>query len=381
MAKPKDIHALCTWKRTDTAKALSKYGLDKLFASYGIGAKGEDLFGEVPATYVHVGDVEIKSLALYAQGHGIFIIEGSLSIDGVFTFYASDAYTVLVVTGDVTATHWNQAWDTQLVVFGKTTIAGLLWLDLSDAGFALFRGPASSRDRVITNTSVEADVPMFATKPKGMLREDLHADSFDPPAMHAALLANKLPFDTTPPKSTPKNAPKKPSNQALAAMTASEFLASPTGFASAQIVDNAINPNWLGKAKAGEPFTTLSLISETYVDAFPDSLATLTQLTLLDNRDGERLATMLRSLPKLAALKKLVIAGTGLKALPPEIGALAKLEHLEVRGNKQLAAIPDEASQLKLKTLIVYDNAITQMPASLKSVPDKRVNEPKLAGW
>lgn len=349
-----EIRALCKWKEADTAAALKRYALTALFEKYGIGASAEDLFGEVPTTYVHAGDLTIKkSLLLDAQGHGIFIVDGSLTIDGAFTYYTADAYTVLVVTGDLHAAHFHQAWDTQLVVFGETTIDGLLYIDVSDAGFALFRGPVTSRDRLIQGVGA-GSLPMFANKAKGKQRDGLPAnESTDPLDLHAKLVNN---VELFPPP--PKGTKRPPSDAALREMSVDEVLAV-TGFEEMMIQNAEINPNYFRKGKSGEPLKKLQLIAETYITHFPPVLASLESLTLLNNSNTDKLTMLLRSLPVLRGLKRLRISGTAIDHIPPEVGTLENLEELEIYANRKLTALPLEIGKLaRLSKLTVTDNAI-----------------------
>ena len=89
-----DIRSVCRWKKANTQKAVKVFKLSKIFQARDIGADASVLFGDVPETYVHKGDVSLDtSMLLDAAGHGIFIIDGSLSVDGTFSFFADDAYT------------------------------------------------------------------------------------------------------------------------------------------------------------------------------------------------------------------------------------------------------------------------------------------------
>lgn len=339
------IDEICKWKKADTKKTLARLGLDKLFEAEGIGPLAEDLFGEVPATFTKTGNVVHHGPVLCdAQGHGIYIIEGSLVVDGAFTFYTADAYTVLVVTGDLVAEHLVQAWDTQLVVLGQTKVKGLVYLDVSDAGFSVFRGTVTSKERLTDDNRHRWQGPS------------------EPDEIHAALLRREPLFAA---EATGKQKP--PSKAELAKMTPLDVLTKVTsGFEDMQIQDNQINPNWFRKGKPGCALESVSLISETYLDEFPDTLATLRSLTLLNNKDGTRLVAMLRSLPKLRALRKLRLSGTGIDRLPAELGALEQLEELELAGNKALSALPPEIGKLsKLRSLVVTGNAIAKLPPEL----------------
>ncbi len=357
-----EIRALCKWKKVNTAATLKRYKLAALLEKYGIGASAEELFGEVPTTWVHEGDITVKKpLLLDARGHGIFIVDGSLTINGALTYYTADAYTVLVITGDLHAAHFHQAWDTQLVVFGRTTIDGLLCIDVSDAGFALFRGPVTSRDRLVRGTTA-GSVPMFAKKAKGKERDGFPSnESMDPADLHARLVKN---VDLFP--APPKGTKKPPSDAALRKMTVEEVLAV-TGFEEMMIQDAEINPNYFRKGKPGDPLKKLQLIAETYITTFPPELASLESLTLLNNSNGKKLATLLRSLPVLRALKRLRIAGTAIDRLPPEVGMLAGLQELELYANKKLTSLPPELGNLaRLAKLTVTDNAIERLPNGLE---------------
>jgi hypothetical protein len=62
----------------------------------------------------------------------------------------------------------TQPIDEDLGVGGNTTVDGLLWLDVSDAGFSVFRGPVSSRDRFVGARSA----PRFEGGVAGRLLEE-----------------------------------------------------------------------------------------------------------------------------------------------------------------------------------------------------------------
>ncbi|HEX7666757.1 MAG TPA: hypothetical protein VF407_19650 [Polyangiaceae bacterium] len=374
------IHGLCSWKKAPTAATLKRVGVAALFEKFGIGASAQDLFGEEPATFVHEGDVVLDGPTLLeAQGNGVFVVDGSLTIDGAFTFYGADAYTVLVVTGDLRAAHFQQAQDTQLVVLGETKIDGLLSLDLSDAGFALFRGPVTSRDRVVAENGVDYAVPMFAKKPKGTART--FDDSPDPKKLHAKLVAGTDLFPA-PPKGAlaKKGAKKPPSTGAIQKMSVDQVLAEVTSDFETITIENAIvNPKWFRKGKPGEPVKNVALNGETYVAELPESLATIRSLTLLGQEDGERLAKMLRSLPRLRALESLRISGTALTALPADIGELASLRALEIEDNKALASLPPELAKLKLRKLAIRSKTLQTLPKlDLDAIEEVAIETPAL---
>lgn len=324
------IDELCSWKKADTQKTLAAHGLGALFASLGVGRLAEDLFGEVPATYVHRGDVRHRKPVLCdARGHGIYVVDGSLCVDGPFTFFTADAYTILVVTGDLVASDLVQAWDTQLVVLGATKLNGLLFVDLSDAGFAVFRGPFTSRERRIS-VGVESDVPMFAKTPKGKLVERWSGPS-EPADIHLALERGDA---MTKAPRVAKGTKKPPADAALKKMSIAEAL-TVTGFTKMVFEGERVNPNWFVKGTPGCAVQSVT-IAAAYVDAFPPELASLTELVLLSLSDAKLLALMLRSLSVLRSLKRLRIANSAIIELPVELRTLPNLEVLELSGNKQL---------------------------------------------
>jgi hypothetical protein len=371
-----DIHGLCKWTQADTRQTLKAHGLDNLFATFGIGAWCEELFGQVPETYVFKGDIKRdEPLLLDAKGNGVYVIDGSVDVRSAFTYYTADAYTVLVITGDLHAGHYVQAWDTQLVVLGTTTIDGLLHINVSDAGFALFRGPVTSKDRVISSSNVASDVPMFAKKPKGRIQE-LVEDAGEPYELHDKLVRGGSVF--VPP--LPKGSAKRPSNAELAKMTIAEVLTI-KGFSKMQFEGEAVNPNWFAKGNPGCAVESVS-IAKAYVDMFPDELASMKELVLLALDDGKRLDAMLRSLPKLRSLERLRISNCKLDRLPAEIGALEQLEVLELCNNKSLTTLPVvELNKLaKLRKLWVTDNAIAVLPSGLEleRIPEVHFDEQAL---
>ena len=246
-----DIRRMCEWKEADTKKELARVRVSPLLKKLGVGALAEDLFGEVPKTFLHDGDLRLADTSLDADGHGVFVIEGSLRVDGDFTFSAFDAYTVLVVTGDLEASRFEQLHDTQLIVMGATTVRGLLRINVDDAGFALFRGPVTTGDLEVVDNGVGSDVPMFAKKPKITARPK-------PPKTAKAATGVKV-----------------PSRKELETMTVDAFLAlGVTGFSEVQI-EGRINPNYFSKGEPGQPIEKLALMNDTYVEGFPAALAPL----------------------------------------------------------------------------------------------------------
>lgn len=361
--KPPNIESLCSWKQVDTAQTLKRLKLSTLFKKADLGEFGEQLFGEQPRTFVHEGDVTLSdSVLLNADGHGVFIITGSLHVKGTFTFDAYDAYTVLVVLGDVTAENLQQTNDTQLFVLGQTDIARVLHLNVSDAGLTVFRGAVSAKDIYVNDNGVANDVPIFARKPKGRRREQDGWSQLvlekEPSTLHELLLKGEELF--APP--TPKN-PKLPSKAALEAMTVEDCLAlGLTGFEEMQF-EARVNSNYWKKGAPGEPLKRLWLMNDTYV-TFPATLAPLEMLKLLMFRDVKKLSKMLESLPR--GLRELRLVSTPLTEVPEVLQALPQLEVLELRDNK-LTALPEWLAQLPhLKTLEVNEPGITKWPKALK---------------
>lgn len=369
------IDDLGTWKAADTAKTLARYKLDKLLSKVGIGALAEELFGEVPRTYVHKGNVRLRApLACNAQGHGIYVLDGSLTVDGAFTFYTADAYTILVITGDLVAHDLVQAWDTQLIVLGATRLAGLLHVDVSDAGFAAFRGPVTSRERYVA-VGVDRDVSVFAKAPKGTLLERWTGPS-EPAELHAALVRG----DSFTPPPIPKGAKKPPTSAALAKLSIAEVL-TVAGFTKMMFEGEKVNPNWFVKGTPGCALESLT-IGAAHIPGFPAELGSLKELVLLHIDDEARLAAMLRTLPVLRSLTRLRIANCALAELPAEVGALANLEVLELSHNKGLKTLPADAiGKLRtLRTLVVEGNAIAKLPKGLDldRIPEVRFDEKAL---
>jgi hypothetical protein len=143
------IGDLCDWSEAGE-RALEDYGVGEFFDTAGLDDVGADLFGSAARVFVHHGDIRVDGgFATFAQGYAVYVIDGSLTVDGPFVFTAGDLHTVLIVTGDLVARELVQAMDSQLGVKGKTVVDGLLWIDVSDAGFSIFRGPVRSRVRYV----------------------------------------------------------------------------------------------------------------------------------------------------------------------------------------------------------------------------------------
>ena len=92
--------------------------------------------------------------------------------------------------------------------------------------------------------------------------------------------------------------------------------------------------------------------------ALPPELGQLQNLTHLDLMDN-RLTAMPPELGQLQNLTHLNLMDNRLTALPPELGQLQNLTHLELRENR-LTALPPELGQLQsLKYLDLHVNPLT----------------------
>ena len=110
----------------------------------------EDLFGEVPETFMHAdgGETLDGNVCLHRpEDHGYYVVDGDLTVDGVLCLTVWDVTNIFVVAGDLTAKGIVLDSDVQLYVLGATTLSGPLISSLSDAGFAMFRGPVTARGR------------------------------------------------------------------------------------------------------------------------------------------------------------------------------------------------------------------------------------------
>jgi hypothetical protein len=90
---------------------------------------------------------------MYAQGNGVFVIDGDLEVAGSLAFYAADAYTTLIVRGSFRAENFVQGWDSQFAVRGIAQVRELVYLDPSDAGFSVFEAGVKSKYRYVRSDS------------------------------------------------------------------------------------------------------------------------------------------------------------------------------------------------------------------------------------
>jgi hypothetical protein len=140
-----EIDDLAKFKETDNSK-LAIYGVSKALADIGLSEDGEDLFGDpIEEIYVCEKDVIADNIVMEGTG-GVFVIDGNLNIKKNMIFFGSDAYSILVVKGNLTVEdNLLLLEDVQLIVLGNTIVKDSLWLNFSDAGFGMFRGSLESK--------------------------------------------------------------------------------------------------------------------------------------------------------------------------------------------------------------------------------------------
>lgn len=103
--------------------------------------------------------------------------------------------------------------------------------------------------------------------------------------------------------------------------------------------------------------------SYTKLDAFPEQVLGLVRLETLSLGNDKKAMALPAAIGGLGALKVLLMSG--LKVLPPEIGALSRLENLFL-ANGALAALPDTIGRLgALRRLAVYGNKLKALPESI----------------
>lgn len=77
---------------------------------------------------------------------------------------------------------------------------------------------------------------------------------------------------------------------------------------------------------------------------------------------GQGLRAISNALFHYTFLEKLYLNHNKMKVLPPQIGQLKHLSHLDVSGN-ELSAIPEEIGMLtNLKKLLLFDNNLHSLP-------------------
>lgn len=367
------LDAVAQFAPTLATPLFAKHGIDRLFTALGIGPDARDLFGAPAKAHHYEGDVHhAKDVVIEPDDLGVYVIDGSLRVDGTLSLSGHDAYSVLVVTGDLEAANVLQEEDVMLIVLGETRAKNLVYVSPSDAGFVHFAEGLAARDVVSAGSDVESDLPRFGAKPAARVRardewsakimKAAGSNGPDVAFLRRALTRGDALFEGDGARA------KVPSKAALAKMSVTELLGV-RGFASAQI-DTVVNPNYLTKGDPAQGFDSIVLMNDTVVEAFPPALATLRSLKILGYSEAGPLARMLDSLGTLTGLRELIVADTALTALPEAIGALASLEHLEVRGNANLTTLPESVAALRaLRSIHLTDNALQTLPVGLAGLP------------
>ena len=96
----KNISKLAKFKRIDP-NVLEKYGVTDALLETGCHESIElGLFGEPAKIFFSQQNADFENVEINGEG-GIYIVDGSLSVKGSLTFAAFDAYTFLVITGNL----------------------------------------------------------------------------------------------------------------------------------------------------------------------------------------------------------------------------------------------------------------------------------------
>jgi hypothetical protein len=162
-----EIDSLAKFEKAEISD-LEKYGVGQALQDTGHDDRqGLSLFGGLPQVYLTKNNIKLtEDIRLDGLG-GVYIIDGSLTVEASLVFTAADSYTVLVVTGNlIVSKDFVQQMDTQLIVLGDTQISGIMWIDVSDAGFSVFRGKVSVNTWAQANDSVEKSL-FFTQDPNG----------------------------------------------------------------------------------------------------------------------------------------------------------------------------------------------------------------------
>ncbi len=151
-----EVEKFAKFKQVDLSN-LKKYKINIALKDVGFdGEDGTELFGQIPNVYLFSENIILSENTILNGTGGVYIIDGSLNVDGDFTFFAYDSYTILVINGDLSVSgNLIQYADTQFIVSGNTKVNKTLWLNLSDAGFTVFRGNVETESWCQTNDSVE----------------------------------------------------------------------------------------------------------------------------------------------------------------------------------------------------------------------------------
>lgn len=378
------LHDITEWEPQAIGNLAVPFGLTKIFERLEIGAHAEALFGEPPRAYLHKGDLNINGSELVdGGGFGVFVLDGSLHVQGTFTFSSYDAYTVLVVTGDVYAANFQQLHDTQVVVFGNVVIDGSLRIDISDAGFTVFKGSVKAKD-ILFRQGVDGAIQLYGEKRSDRVIEPDEVDPWSAEVMqlmksggailqriHLHVASGGALF--APPDTKPR---KVLSKGELAKMTPDEFLAVARGFRCAQLDGALVNPNYLTKGKPGQVLEELTILDNAVVTTFPENTHGLKRLTVLNPSVAAQaaIATLLDSIHLLRDLRYLRLAETELTSLPSGIRQLSKIEVLSIYSNKRITSLPPWLGDMvHLKELIISDNSLTSLPKELSKLSSTTV--------
>ena len=126
--------------------------------------------------------------------------------------------------------------------------------------------------------------------------------------------------------------------------------------------NNAISeiPSALGRC---ENLTTLLLEDNALAGILPDPITRLTRLRVL-RLSGNKL-TSIRNIERLIALEVLAVERNPLRALPPEVGSLERLELLLLRGCSLTELSPAACVLPALRKLVVSSNSLHALPSTI----------------
>ena len=100
------------------------------------------------------------------------------------------------------------------------------------------------------------------------------------------------------------------------------------------------------------------------LDSLPDAIGTLRHLRKLNAAQNPRLCALPASIEHLTELRTLFFLGCGFERIPRALGRLPHLFMLSFKSNR-LAAIDEDALAPSLAWLILTDNRLCTLPASL----------------
>lgn len=107
----------------------------------------DDIFGEVPETVrFHAGSIQLPTELVidHPAECGYYVVDGSLTVDGLLRIQIDDELNAIIVMGDLRATGLAVSWETQLYVMGRTTFNGPLLANLSEDGACYLNGGATA---------------------------------------------------------------------------------------------------------------------------------------------------------------------------------------------------------------------------------------------